>query len=387
MKNRFFIATLGAMALAFAATANIVDTDCGGYTDGEVYATATYSSGKVMIGGNFTHVNGTSISYIARLNSDCTLDTSFGSYVNGAVDAIAVQSDGKIVIVGNFSLIQGFYSVPGVARLFSDGQYDPLFSPASLNYYPHCVTLQSDGKILIGGHFTYVGGSYNPGIARLNTNGSKDTYNPGVIGGVYSIALHPSDSTTNAGKAYIGGYFDTVNGQSRKNFARIMDNGNLDASFNTSNGPNSVVYAVAAPIVSGSVPMIFLGGDFTSIFGSERLRMAAFTPYGQIHWGFNTTVNAMVRSIVWRPSDGIVTIGGCFTSVNGETRRGAARYATSYSGNLDDWNSGSGAGGSGTPCVRSLNLLTGDETFAGGNFTSWDGGSRPYIARFTADDY
>ena len=58
--------------------------------DGNVYAIAVYPTnsiyaGKVLIGGAFTHYNGTNLNYIARLNADGSVDTTFnpGSAANG----------------------------------------------------------------------------------------------------------------------------------------------------------------------------------------------------------------------------------------------------------------------------------------------------------------
>jgi len=50
--------------------------------DGIVYAIAVYPTnsiyaGKVLIGGAFTHYNGTNLNYIARLNADGSVDTTF----------------------------------------------------------------------------------------------------------------------------------------------------------------------------------------------------------------------------------------------------------------------------------------------------------------------
>ncbi len=60
----------------------------------------TQSDGKILIGGGFTTVNGTTSEFrrIARLNSDFTLDTSFTITPNLGLFAMALQSDGRILI-------------------------------------------------------------------------------------------------------------------------------------------------------------------------------------------------------------------------------------------------------------------------------------------------
>jgi hypothetical protein len=44
---------------------------------------------------------------LARLNTDGTVDTGFNLNADSTVDALAVQSDGKILIGGQFSTIGG----------------------------------------------------------------------------------------------------------------------------------------------------------------------------------------------------------------------------------------------------------------------------------------
>jgi hypothetical protein len=77
--------------------------------------------GKVLIGGEFTSVNGTNQNSIARLNADGSLDSSFnpGTGANGRVFAIALQPDGKVLIGGDFLTANGVLR-PHVARLYGD---------------------------------------------------------------------------------------------------------------------------------------------------------------------------------------------------------------------------------------------------------------------------
>lgn len=88
--------------------------------------------------------------------------------VNGTVNAIVVQPDGKILVGGSFTNIGGS-NRNHLARLNADGTLD-TFNP-NVNNTVHAMTLQSDGKIIIGGAFTIIGnsGTHNR-IARLNTN-------------------------------------------------------------------------------------------------------------------------------------------------------------------------------------------------------------------------
>jgi uncharacterized delta-60 repeat protein len=89
--------------------------------NGTVYSVALQPDGKVLIGGLFTSVNGTNRNNIARLNSNGSLDGTFnpGTGPNAKVSSIALQPDGKVLIGGNFTSLNGVVR-PRVARLYGD---------------------------------------------------------------------------------------------------------------------------------------------------------------------------------------------------------------------------------------------------------------------------
>jgi hypothetical protein len=61
------------------------------------------------------------------------------------------------------------------SRLNTDATLDGFFgAPTGFNYTVSSTTIQSDGKIIAGGIFTYFNGAPCNSIARLNENGSMD---------------------------------------------------------------------------------------------------------------------------------------------------------------------------------------------------------------------
>ena len=73
---------------------------------------AVQTDGKILLGGAFTTLGGggtgtTTRNRIGRLNADGTLDTSFDPGANDSVYALAVQADGKIVVGGTFTTLGG----------------------------------------------------------------------------------------------------------------------------------------------------------------------------------------------------------------------------------------------------------------------------------------
>jgi uncharacterized delta-60 repeat protein len=157
--------------------------------NGRVFCLAVQPDGRVLIGGQFTTVNGVSRGHIARLNADGSLDTTFLNGLTGVGDDIyepyvrtlALQTDGRVLIGGIFVTINGV-SRQNIARLNADGSLDTTFqhlsfAGASSSNGPsvQSIALQSDGRVLIGGEFFLLNDLYSNGIARLNFDGSRDT--------------------------------------------------------------------------------------------------------------------------------------------------------------------------------------------------------------------
>lgn len=81
--------------------------------------------------------------------------------------AIAVQPDGKILVAGNFTMIGGL-ARNFLARLDPTNGLPDSFNP-NPNNSVESLAIQSDGDVLIGGGFTAVGSPTRNRIARLET--------------------------------------------------------------------------------------------------------------------------------------------------------------------------------------------------------------------------
>src|SRR5438552_1696577 len=69
---------------------------------------------------------------------------------------------------------------------------------------------------------------------------------------------------------------------------------------------------------------ILIGGDFTTVLGVARSRIARLNPDGTLDTAFNPNANGHVYSIVVQ-ADGKILAGGPFTSIGGQTRFHIAR--------------------------------------------------------------
>lgn len=238
--------------------------------NGGIYSVAVQADGKILIAGVFTSYNGTSINRIARLNSDGSLDTSFivGSGFNSVVRMLARQSDGKVIVVGDFTAYNGQLKT-GIARLNTNGAFDAGFAGTGTNLLITAVAIQPDGKVLIGGDFTTVNGITKNKIARLNTDGSVD--NSFNLGTGPSLRVN-SFATEPDGQIIIGGEFLSVNGTARNRIARLNSDGSLDTFFDPGTGADNSVFSVALQSDG-----IIMGGSFTNYNGTVRYRIARLT--------------------------------------------------------------------------------------------------------------
>jgi uncharacterized delta-60 repeat protein len=239
------------------------------------------------------------------------LADSFNPNLNNYVLSTVIQSDGKILIGGGFSTVGGV-TRNRIARLNSDGTLDTGFDP-DVSSVIYAIVIQSDGKILIGGGFTTVGGVERNFIARLNSDGTLDSgFNPNAQYVVNTIAIQ-SD-----GKILIGGQFTAVGGVARNYIARLNSDGTLDTGFN----PNASAQLNTIAIQSDG--KILIGGYFTTIGGVTRNRIARLNSDGTLDTGFNPNAGDVVITITIQ-SDGKILIGGVFTTIGGVTRRVIAR--------------------------------------------------------------
>ena len=196
----------------------------------------------------------------SNLFSQLPIPDDFNPGASSYVYSVALQADGKILVGGNFTTLGG-QTRNYLGRLSADGTVDTSFNPGTGSYV-YSVALQPDGKILVGGSFTTLGGQTRNRIGRLNSDGTLDTsFDPGASASVCSLALQAD------GKILVGGYFTTLGGQTRNYLGRLNSDGTVDTRFNP--GASSGVFSVALQ-ADGK---ILVGGYFTTLGGQTRNRI------------------------------------------------------------------------------------------------------------------
>ena len=301
----------------------------------DVYAVAVQSDGKILVGGVFNGANsigGAARNNIARLDPTTGLADSFDPNAQGIVQSITVQPDGKILVGGSFT---GANSIGGATRNYI-ARLDPATGLAdSFNPFANgglrSIAVQADGKIVVGGQFNFIGGQTRNFIARLDpTTGAADAFNPNANSFVYSIAVQAD------GKILAGGFFNGANsigGAARNYIARLNATTGLADSFDP-NVNGVIVFAIAVQ-TDGK---ILVGGNFTTLSPNggatvTRNRVARLETDGRLDQTLNLSiVGGWVTATAVQP-DGKILIAGRFSSVLGVTRNDIARLNTD--GTLD----------------------------------------------------
>ena len=210
---------------------------------------------------------------------DMSLNTT-GVGAGGIVYSVVMQPDGKLVIGGAFTTYNDT-DAPRIARLNIDGSLDTSFTPnggvdigtfpANAGVYPHGLLLQPDGKILIAGPFENVDGVSRNGIARLNTDGTLDTtFDPGTGADDHTRVLDMA--LQNDGKVLIGGEFNSINGTARTKLARLNSNGKLDTGFKVD------LDGTVRHILILADGKLLISGQFSSVNGTTRGKIARLNP-------------------------------------------------------------------------------------------------------------
>ena len=336
----------------------------------------TQSDGKIIAVGDFTAYSGSGVNSqrITRINPNGTRDDTFntGTGFNVAAFKVLVQSDGKIVVVGGFTTYSGS-SQSGIVRLNTDGTRDTTFNIGNgvNNNSIYALSIQSDGKYIVGGNYLQYSGSSSVRITRINTDGTFDpTFNTGVgfNSFVYATPIQPD------GKIIAVGNFGQYNGLSAPFIIRLNTDGTRDATFNVGTGLNS---SATNAIIEPSTNKVIVVGNFTTYSGSSTntTRIVRINPNGTQDTsfvsgtGFGSNVNFTTHLSV--ESDGKIYVGGGFFALyNGTTVNCFARINSS--GSIDTTfpytSSTSAAGFSNT--VRSI-FISGSNIYFAGSYISY----------------
>ena len=348
-------ATAGLLLVCFAAllvaplsqAQSIVDNSFNPQFNGFISTIALQPDGKVLVGGNFTGVNGSARSHVVRLNTDGSVDSTFAP-ANAPAQFVSrvLVADAKVYVAAG----------DGLRRFNANGTLDWIY-PMSI----HAFAVDSQQRIVFGGQFTRIENQSHRNIARLDANGILDaTFTPTVgccAGEGVNAVLMQGDSTV------VGGSFQSVNGTVAAHLARINSDSSTSAGFQGAADPPVLALAATAdgkilrasqqtvarhlsdgtldpaftsPYAGGSSDDRFValalqpdgkalvGGSFMMNGSATRSYVARLNSNGSVDSSFTIQPNDAVQAIAVH-SDGSAFIAGNFTEVNGTPRAGFAR--------------------------------------------------------------
>jgi len=330
------------------------------HVGGSAEAVLAVPDGKLVLAGGGTTLHGDSVDFVvARLLKDGSTDPAFGPGGivnvdffghNDSAEAIVLQKDGKLVVAGSAAKADGTREV-AIVRLKADGTLDPEFGEAGKSTFElqgsqqevHCMVLQQDGKLVLGGGTTNSTGISRRMLMRLNADGTLDstfgTSGMSVIelvgedtAWINDVALESDGRLVAASSAVVAGHLDI-------DVARVLPDGRLDISFGS-------------------------GGATTLDFGGEEEGLA-----------------------VAIQADSRIVIGGAarFPEQDGNS---AALIRLKTDGSLDTEFGGGGistTGFGGNSMLNALALETSGKIVATGSRSTAAAGPDLIVARFNAD--
>jgi uncharacterized delta-60 repeat protein len=153
-----------------------------GATTNQINSIAIQSDNKLVVVGTFTTWISTSVNRIVRLNTDGTRDTAFTTALGAGITStsgpqvVLVQPDQKILLGGIFTSISGT-TCNNIARINTNGSLDTAFSTSvgagpSASSAVQSLALQSNNSIIAGGTWTSWNSVAKAYMVLLNSTGS-----------------------------------------------------------------------------------------------------------------------------------------------------------------------------------------------------------------------
>lgn len=236
-------------------------------------------------------------------------DATFSSTITGSPYQTSLQSGGRILLGGIFTAVNGT-ARNNFCRLHPDGSLDTSFTPSGISGAVWAFRHTTEGVLYVGGNLL----APRKGVARYSADGVWDsTFNPNTA--LNSVSGGAAMGFTSDGKIYLGG-----NLQGSHNIVRVDQSGTQDSTF------TAWIMASVAGMVPATGGQIIVGGPFSSPGGyltrcnADGTRDTSYAP------------NANERVVVVHPTpDGKLLAGGYFTSIGGSSRTRIARLNASGS--------------------------------------------------------
>lgn len=297
-------------------------------TDQTPLVIAHYPGGKVLAGGSFTNYGGTGRAGLVRLNSDGTVDTGFtlpvpiqivppvilngqvlvtGRTNVGNIRAALALPDGRVVMAGDFTHLGGT-AVKRLAVLAADGS--PLPFAAQPDSFEPVALLKGPGDTFYAsGKGTLADGVLS--LVRLKTDGTRDAgfaastfASLGVLSASFDT-LMPGPGDTFYGVLNSAVALTTV----RFDLTRFKADGSLDTTFNgTGRAQLSLPTAFQFAPAPGGQIVFYSNGQYRG--ASLPRRLNRLTLAGDLDTGFVPGLDPGTTALVAVQPDGKVLTTG-----------------------------------------------------------------------------
>ncbi|THG30800.1 hypothetical protein [Naasia lichenicola] len=284
--------------------------------DGVVWSTAIAGS-TVYAGGDFDYARPAGAALgsnqsrrynLMAFSLSTGVMTSFAPNVNGAVLSVAVSPDGStLYIAGSFTQVNG--STRNRVAAFSTSNGSLKSWAPSVNAKVSAIKA-TNSTVFIGGSFTSVAGSSRARVAGVSaSSGAVTGLNANVQGGsVLALVVSPD-----ASKVVIGGHFTSINGSNNPGYGMGAINASTGATMSWSvnstirqAGDNQAIYSLTSDSTS------VYGTAYIYPFGGKTLEGAFRAEWstGSLTWiescngdSYSVAVNSTVAYIAGHPHD------------------------------------------------------------------------------------
>ncbi len=299
-----------------------------------VEAAAPAPNGQLVVAvTRYTYSTNFGTEELLRVNADGSIDPTFATSIvqpfpYTSVRSIIVQPDGNTLVVGGFTDFNQS-GRQNIVRLLADGTIDSSFNPPQFlggfyGIYPK--PFLAGDKILVAGDFTQVNGSFSPGVARLNFDGSLDTsFQASGFDRVSSTTPIRGIGTTSDGKILVAGRFRNPQiPNDRMPIIRLNPDGSLDTTYSTTQftlsdiGRDLVIQPddKAIVVMNTSIYRVDSAGASDSSFIPPSFVDITYDPLG--YEGITNTISLQ--------PDGRIIVAGTFTDVNPAGNPGDSHY-------------------------------------------------------------
>lgn len=307
-----------------------------------------------------------------RWNPETDIDFGSGP-ASSSVLALANDSEGSWYIGGSFSVFDGL-NQGRLTKINEEGEHDTGYLSSGIGFdnSVYKVLPLANKKTMVFGKFTKFNGVFSARITRLLEDGSIDaTFNSGKSGAnnIVKTAILQSD-----GKIILAGNFTKYNETTSNRIVRILPDGAIDDTFNIGSGFNSQVYTMALQ-TDGKV---IVAGNFTQYNNDKSvIRIVRLLPNGSRDLTFNVGIgaDAIIETLLIQP-DGKILVGGRFNTFNGRSTSRLVRL--NPDGSIDtSFNIGTGF----DKFIYAIALQSDQKIIVGGSFLTYNSVSQKRIIR------